>query len=103
MVKLARLDDSHLLFMCPGCKCPHHVRIGGPGPVWEWNGSTILPTFEPDITFSAHNPEARCHFSIRDGAIEFFADSHHDFRGRLLVLPDWPEQPSQPEEGYTTK
>lgn len=97
MVKLARLDDSHLLFMCPGCKCPHHVRVAGHGPIWEWNGSTILPTFSPEITFSAHTPSKRCRFVIKDGTIQFLADCHHEFSERLFVLPDWPEQPSGQE------
>ena len=103
MVKIARLDESHLLFVCPGCKCPHHVRIAGIGPIWEWNGSTILPTFSPSIVFSAHTPTKRCHGQITDGSIEFFPDSHHELAGKIAWLPDWPVQPEGCESEYSTK
>jgi hypothetical protein len=103
MVKLARLDESHLLFICPACNCPHHVRVAGLGPVWTWNGSTILPTFYPSIVFNGFTPSKRCHCEIRDGAIEFFADSHHEMAGKTAWLPDWPEQPVAPENEWSTK
>jgi hypothetical protein len=103
MVKLAKLDDHHHLFICPACACPHHVRIAGLGPVWTWNGSTILPTFSPDIVFGAHTPGKRCHSKITDGGIEYFADSHHAMAGKTAWLPDWPEQPGTPENEWSTK
>ena len=92
VAKLQWLDtDRNLLFLCPGCKCTHYVRVQGPGPIWEWNGNWTKPTFAPDIVFSAHLQEKRCHFSITDGLIHFYEDCHHALAFASTTLPDWPE------------
>lgn len=93
MPKLAWLDSSNLLFFCPGCKCPHYVRVSGSGPLWEWNGSLEEPTLSPAATFNAHG-EARCHFVITAGYIEFLSDSHHSLKGSRTPLPVWVDAPA---------
>ena len=92
MAKLAWLDtDSNLLFWCPGCNCAHYVRVKGPGPTWDWNGDLDKPTFTPDLVFSAHIQERRCHFSITSGLINFFEDCHHGLAFSSTTIPEWPE------------
>ena len=99
--KLLR-DNDHVFFRCPGCNGrPHMVRIGSDGKPgvrpWGWNQSMTTPTFNPSIliTYNGHDagvgnaPPAVCHSFVRDGRIDFCADSTHALSGQTVDLPDW--------------
>ncbi len=85
-----RQDGTHYawLFYCPGCRTSHVVPTGDPKG-WDFNGNTESPTFSPSILLygDAHAP--RCHSFVRDGRIEYCADSTHAMAGQSVDLPDW--------------
>jgi hypothetical protein len=113
--KLRRASDGKLLFHCPGCECSHGVSVDGQGrPVWGWNGSAEAPTFTPSIlirsghydphrqgdqcwcTYNAAHPDnpapfvcGICHSVVRDGRIQFLADSTHNLAGQTVEIPEW--------------
>jgi hypothetical protein len=100
-MKFCRLNDEHVAFNCPGCECGHLIRISGAHPCWDWNGDLVNPTLSPSIrvTYPA-NPDALeqfkewriercCHSFVRDGKIEYCADSTHALAGQTVELPDW--------------
>jgi hypothetical protein len=94
MAKLCKMSDSEYVFHCPGCECGHMVRVNGPHPVWGWNGSVDSPTFNPSILLNGNpafvNPTApRCHSFVRDGRIQFLADSTHKLAGQTVEIPEW--------------
>lgn len=79
-----------LLHWCPGCKQAHPINVEKPNHCdakWSWNGDIERPTFSPSI-----NIVGRCHYFIRDGMIEFCADSKHNLAGRTVPLPDYPDR-----------
>ena len=97
--KLLRSTEGNgLMFWCPGCDTGHRIQHGqGPGPRWTWNGNAEKPTFSPSIKVSydgadADTPEgipSICHSFVRDGLIEFCADSTHALSGKTVPLPDF--------------
>jgi len=52
---------------------------------WTWNKDRERPTVSPSINVIGH-----CHSFVRDGQIQFLADSKHDLAGKTVPLPDWP-------------
>lgn len=97
----ASLWKNRLRFMCPGCRAVHEVRVaGGPTqtdtvqPSWSWNGSLDAPTLEPSVEGDEIRGPAgelvspRCHSFVRDGRIEFLADSGHALAGQTVDLPE---------------
>ena len=80
---------KQFVFHCPGCGYGHGVRVRGPDPVWNWNGSEESPTFQPSLLVNKDDPKTRCHSFITDGKIQFLADCHHSLRGQTVELPDW--------------
>ena len=82
------------LVFCPGCQQGHlfHTepwgRDGTPGPVWEFNGDCLKPTFSPSMLINASRPESRCHSFVREGQIQFLGDCHHAMAGTTVDLPD---------------
>lgn len=89
--------QEQLLFECPGCGEMHAVRVrpskdGAPGPVWTWNGSLDLPTFEPSLLVrwthgETHQPRV-CHSFVHDGQIEFLTDCTHALAGEMVDLAE---------------
>lgn len=99
-------------FWCPGCQELHHIKI----PAWTWDGNGTRPTFAPSIlvtsghfivgspnpetcwcTYNREHPDnpapfhcGRCHSFVREGRIEFLADSTHALAGQTVDLPDLP-------------
>lgn len=75
---------------CPGCEQLHRIPVNKPqssnGCQWSWNGDVENPSFSPSI-----NIVGRCHYFIRNGNIEFCADSKHALSGKTVPLPDIPE------------
>lgn len=72
---------------CPGCEHPHSIRVAEPQR-WTWNGDTEAPTFSPSL-LCTDDGSARCHSFIRDGRIEFLADSTHKLAGQTVDLPEF--------------
>ncbi|UWZ84661.1 DUF6527 family protein [Occallatibacter riparius] len=112
--KARRCEGGIVTFFCPGCKGGHGVRVEGPH-AWGWNGSLDAPTFNPSIlirsghyaegranpdtcwcTYNAQHPDqpapfvcSVCHSFVRDGRIQFLADSTHALAGQTVEIPDW--------------
>lgn len=94
MPKLYRPPESEqtpfpdsVLFLCPGCDAPHNVIIDPSRgrPCWTWNGSMDRPTFEPFVLVAG---TFRCHSFVKDGRIQFLADSDHPLAGQTVDLPE---------------
>jgi hypothetical protein len=103
-------------FICPGCG--RHKRIpfsreayegqANPEsrPAWTFNGDANKPTFNPSILgrwtqghghwddvekkWIKEGPDTQecCHSFVRDGKIQFLADSTHTLAGQTVDLPD---------------
>lgn len=106
---LRSLEGGVVAFRCPGCGDVHNLGVGaGPGPRWTYNGNPNAPTFHPSVLAtsghycSGHTGECwctpdpdggewpfkcyRCHSFVRDGRIEFLADSTHALAGQTVDL-----------------
>lgn len=81
---------THMI-LCPACKCGHGISVK-PGR-WSFNGDHERPTFSPSLLVRGYSEHAGrdfvCHSFIRDGRIEFLADSTHELAGRTVDLPDF--------------
>ncbi|WP_370176814.1 DUF6527 family protein [Sphingobium abikonense] len=99
--------DGRILFMCPGCKAVHGIKVGeGAGPRWGYNGNPDAPTFTPSILVTTGravdpnfkpepgDPPEVCHSFITDGRIQFLTDSSHALAGQTVPLPpfSWGEE-----------
>lgn len=83
---------------CPGCR--HiHIFYTDPGRVhhWTFDGNMEKPTFSPSMRFFSPVVDGQpkevthCHYWLREGEIEFLADSSdHQLRGKhpLVDIPD---------------
>lgn len=79
--------NEQLWFDCPGCQSPHRVPVCREGKrpgCWKWNGSLEAPTLEPSV-----NHPGICHFFMREGVIEFCADSIHDKAGMKVPMTEY--------------
>jgi hypothetical protein len=85
-------DRAQYWFTCPGCNDAHAIDER-----WQFNGDFERPTFSPSfLTWNDPNPAAmegskfrsgwRCHSFIRDGRIEFCADSTHALAGQAVAM-----------------
>ncbi|WP_026790330.1 DUF6527 family protein [Pleomorphomonas oryzae] len=111
-VKLEPVEGGHFLFLCPGCRESHIVRVRseGSGHGWTWNGDVVKPTFSPSILLTGletvRDEKGRwtgewvkdaagqpvplvCHSFITDGRIQFLGDCTHALAGQTVDLPDW--------------
>ena len=105
--------NGYIAFFCPGCQEEHQISVN-PGR-WTWNQNPEMPTFNPSVlvrsghfveergnkstcwcTYAAEHPEEkdlprchRCHSFVRDGKIQFLADSSHALAGKTVDLPEW--------------
>lgn len=74
----------------------HTISIDGSsqsGPKWSFNGNNELPTFSPSIKVDwGTTPPKMCHYFIQDGEIRFCSDSTHSLAGKVVLLPDIPEE-----------
>lgn len=83
-------------FECPGCGEPHVVPTTGP-TAWGYNDSLERPTLSPPVLVHPRErlddrgqrfTAPRCHSFVRDGRIEFCADSTHGLAGQTVELPE---------------
>ena len=107
MSKISRLlrsvEGGGLMFMCPGCKSHHVVRVGtGPGPRWGYNDNPERPTFTPSINVTWSEPsdipeefddtskdkKMICHSFVTDGNIQFLSDCTHLLSGQTVPLAE---------------
>ena len=80
-----------LIFFCPGCRGYHSFIIKrgeSNDPLWTWNGDMERPTFSPSLGVHMQMPAHRCHSFVRDGKIQFLADSYHALAGQTVDLPE---------------
>ncbi len=87
-------DQSYraLMWRCEGCREIHHIVVRGQrslmsGASWSWNGSTSKPTLTPALlkAIEGNNP-IRCHSFVRDGEVQFLADSDHALAGKTVPM-----------------
>ena len=94
---------EHIQFYCPGC-CSYHSIVhkrpaddgsqglGMIGPVWRWNQTLEMPTFNPSVlvqwTYGPQKRKFRCHSFVRNGQIQFLKDCTHKFAGQTVDLQD---------------
>ena len=106
LVRDVDAGDAGVWFYCPGCETHHRIVVGR----WSWNASEDLPTFAPSVLvrFFQLSPEGIamidrgdpppaggrypgadvvCHSFVRDGRIEYLADSTHRYAGQTIDLP----------------
>lgn len=96
LIGLQNTNGNHELgFECPACGFAHSFDPG----LWVWNGDMVRPTFSPSLLVQWKG--GRCHLFVRDGFIEFCADSSHSFAGRRIVMEpvDGGEQVNNSEGG----
>lgn len=86
--------DGHeeYFFDCPGCGAMHRAIVkwgataGRTEPAWTFNGNLDRPTFSP--SFRHGTGSRQCHYFIREGRIEFCADSSHALAGQTVEMPE---------------
>lgn len=105
MAKIHMLDTSHNVqnayaeFHCPGCGYAHTLRVvdvpGQSDDQWQWNGDVDEPVFTPSVM---HHPGKgkTCHSFVgcngaQPGEIVFLSDSTHALAGKVVPLPEWPD------------
>lgn len=88
MEKLLISKDGTLFFWCPGCDEYHGVWVENPNPLtggqWNWNKSTVSPTFTPSILLR----DPVCHCIVTDGKIRYLDDCHHRLAGQTVCMAD---------------
>ncbi len=109
---LRSLEGGLVLFLCPGCKTGHQVRVDPAfGSAWGYNGNPDAPTFTPSILCRSHETEkdengrwtgewvrgpdgkpipSVCHSFVTDGQIQFLSDCTHALAGQTVPLPEMP-------------
>lgn len=80
-------------WFCPACREPHSIPL----PRWQWNGDRERQTISPSVLHFNVGKDGqritRCHYFIRDGRIEYCADSPHALAGQaveMLPVERWP-------------
>lgn len=54
-------------------------------PNWTWNGDIELPSLMPSIRTRGES-DSLCHSWVRDGTVQFLADSTHELAGQTVDL-----------------
>lgn len=91
--KTVGISNAHLVFLCPGCRDWHSVRVLPPHN-WTWNGDLERPTLSPSVFVNAphnayrHPGKPSCHSFVRDGMIQFLDDCEHELAGQTMELPE---------------
>lgn len=82
---------------CPACETSHMIAVEKPfenGARWTFSGDENVPTFHPSVRVG-YTPKLGskgcCHYFIKGGRIEFCSDCTHEYAGRTVDLPDFPE------------
>ncbi len=90
-MKLTKIQPNEITqeayaFYCPGCD-NHHVYIvkSKQNYCWTFNGDMDKPTFSPSLL---NKSSITCHLFVRDGRIEYCADSSHDLAGKTVEMAE---------------
>lgn len=96
-----RVHDNWIAFWCPGCKRAHSIPVKPDSQGWEWNGDVTKPTISPSLLVHGHDymepgegelarkHQPTCHSFVRDGSIQFLADSEHELSGKTVPMEVW--------------
>lgn len=85
-------SEQRHMHWCPACKEMHPFAVEQPfsnGHRWSFDGNVDRPTFEPSMNISWG--EARCHYFLRAGQIQYLGDCTHELRGQTVALPPIPD------------
>jgi hypothetical protein len=95
-------DSGDFVHWCPGCEEKHVLpwKRGG----WTFNGNMERPTFTPSFLHQWRRmgadgvtPEdARCHYILTDGVLNFCGDSKHALAGKSVPLVPQPTGETEP-------
>lgn len=80
------------MYECPACECLHHFQTDkAETPFWTFNNDLENPTVSPSIRIrgGAGGNDFVCHFHIKNGHIEFCADSTHKLAGQVVKMSEW--------------
>lgn len=72
---------------------------------WSWNQDPVKPSFTPSMnirlgpigggklfkTDAGEVEYAVCHYFLKDGQLQYLADSTHKLRGQTIALPELPK------------
>jgi hypothetical protein len=74
--------SGFLEFCCPGCGLTHRIDT------IDFNEDYNFPTISSSIIvkYYVKGQENLCHYSIKDGSIQFFPDSSHALSGITVNL-----------------
>jgi hypothetical protein len=81
---------TQYLYWCIGCEEYHQIIVGP--SAWGFNGDQDNPTVEGSVLVhgpqrsTPAKPEGVCHSFIRDGRIEYLADSTHALAGQTVGM-----------------
>lgn len=88
---------------CLGCNGSHSIwtkQKNSRGATWTFDGNFEKPTFSPSIKITYNGkdagidgwPHTCCHYFIEAGKIRYLNDCTHNFAGKLIDLPEWPQR-----------
>lgn len=105
--KSLRKTDEGYTHWCPGCKQMHPLPNS-----WMFNNNFESPTFQPSFLHRGvrqvcdskgqwtgewvKDQDGKpvryvCHYNLTDGNLGFLSDCTHEFRNKIVPLPDLPE------------
>jgi hypothetical protein len=89
-----RVNHERVAFWCPGCDRAHGLWVRPHPDAWEFNFDFVKPTFLPSVKATWEDGPNRdpkvCHSYVKEGLIEFLADSTHALAGKTVPLIEWP-------------
>ena len=91
MAKIEKTDDGWYIHWCPGCEKYHGIPAEQgakslSGAQWTFNGDLEKPSFHPSVNYVG-----KCHYWVKDGMIDYCADSKHKYAGKKIPIPEDPE------------
>jgi hypothetical protein len=95
MAKFKEMRPGVFCHFCPGCECSHWIYTDGK-VTWSITGEADKPTVRPSLAHDQGNRKTECHYHITDGKLEFFFDTHHQYRSQTIDVPEWDERIHNP-------
>jgi hypothetical protein len=84
-------DKDWIFYWCDGCKSIHDIPFGQNSNGWSFSGDSNNPTLSPSIKTSTgwlNTDQVICHHFLKNGNIEYCADSPHELSGQIIELKD---------------
>lgn len=91
-VYLRENEPGMFTHWCPGCGKPHTLNVdeGRKGvAVYLWNGNPDNPSFQPSVRIE--EGAEICHYTIKNCYIQYTHNCTHKLKGKLVLLPFYPE------------